>query len=879
MADVFISYSHADYDAADAVRGVLVSHGVDVWFDEPDQNAMAADLALPAGQTHWSVIADEILRAGLVLELATENWRASQYCRDEHEHAVALGKWIVTAAAPDLDELERLIGERREYVAAHARLLVLAGAHEEDGGGPEQGARRGVRARLTPPDGAREARTVLGAADPGAYGVTLTPELAEFAAVRLDAAAAARARVRRLVTGAVTGLAGIAAVSVIGLVIALFAEGAAVAASASASARQLLSASTVASNTVEGIGMAQRSFELVESDEADAAKRAAVIRDRRQRSIPLPAGEYLAAAWSPEGDVVVAATRAVAVRVDTVSGEVTALVALPGGPREQNLVVSAGGLAAFIATSDGVISVDFEAGTAESVRDATRVRLASDGTGIVWFGDANGIGSARIEGAAWTESRVRTPVVAGVDAIAVRGDRLDVVTSSAELIAFDVSSGHPVERARTALPGVESADRAPLDVALIRCGDAVHGVVDVGGAFIRSRFTWDAVSAASPEVRSGGLRGTVLLCDAEEVLETNPAWHLDAVADGGFAPLARDWSTHDLAVADPRHRRVAVVDDAGVLQVFSTATPTARSLTSASGRRPQAAVMLGNRVVALVDGDRFVDVWSEETVAMLPRPLEIMSGEIELLLQGQLVSTTCGVFSATAEGLVFTAPDGESRIVVELPSSRALYTLQASGDRVSVLWHGGTFAVSDACGQEVDTIALPTAASTYEVTLAAALSGDRATLARLSASGELSLSAADELDSSTVSVDTGQATTLAFLDVLPDGDLVSLVRGGPLTRWSPQLERVVAVDVGSNEPAGLRVIGDRLLVVTDTAEGAQTRIYDADGFALLEVLDGIWITSEPAATADGERFVGITRGAVAQGRIALVPRLDADAAG
>ncbi|HEY8589864.1 MAG TPA: toll/interleukin-1 receptor domain-containing protein, partial [Naasia sp.] len=85
MADIAISYAHADADAAQELRTLLVAAGHEVWMDDPGNDDVGQDVGIPVGREHWEVIRREFATAHLVIGVATAAWRRSAYCERERE--------------------------------------------------------------------------------------------------------------------------------------------------------------------------------------------------------------------------------------------------------------------------------------------------------------------------------------------------------------------------------------------------------------------------------------------------------------------------------------------------------------------------------------------------------------------------------------------------------------------------------------------------------------------------------------------------------------------------------------------------------------------------------------------------------------------------
>lgn len=865
MADVFLSYASEDVATANALRNALVERGIDVWMDKPDEGNRA-ELPLPAGQRHWPVIAGEILRAGLVFELATTTWQAKGYCQLEHDEAERLGKWVLADQAPDADRLADLVEERRTYVSAHARLLVLEATSQD----PEQPVSRltQLRSGLSLPRGARDAEVVLGA-DPAQFGVTLTDSLSEFAAAALVAAHSRRVRIRRLVAGIVSVLTATAIVATVALAFAIVAERRAVEADRAAQARRLLVSSSAAVNTAEGIGAARASLELVNSPEAETAELLAINRDRRQRTIPLLSGTYSAAAWSSEQDIIVAMTEWNALQIDVADGSVTASVGLPTQPREPGLVVAPDPSIAFAATDMGVVRVDFANDEARLIRPGVHMSLSSDGEGSVWFGDAEGLGHANVSSGIWDESSERTPVAGGVAALTVSGSHIDVVTGNADLLSFSIATGAPVEVARSALEGIEPGDQSVQEAYVIRCGDSVAGFSRKGGTLAYFRFAWLPDSGAAAETAKEGSGSISMACGWDD----RPLWgsstsSLQPIDPSAPIPHSRYRSSQDLIVADPRGSRFAVIDDEARLSIYSELDSAAGIYRSHREEMPQAAFLLGERPVALFGGERIVDILTGAQIAQLEMPIGSTSGVISMSWQSHVTGGDCGAFGPAQAGVQFISPDGEVRII---PTSQGTLLDSHFGGASStfITMRPGLAVATDECGLEPKEIPFSKVDTQLELAVAADLSADGEKIVTLSFGGDLAIRSVEDTEVVLHSAAT-QVVGQGFVLWLSDGRILVLTRDGRLSVWTPDLERIGVIDSGANVSWGMRVVGNRLLVVVDRDDSYDTDIYDLDSLAVVDRLERVWVTSPPVVVEGRQHWVGIS----ADARIVFVPRLD-----
>jgi hypothetical protein len=105
MADVFVSYSRQrDTEFVDALSAVLEAQGQSVWVDRED--------ILPSSA--WRPEIERAIRESHnVLFVIGPESIASQYCRTEFDHAIALNKRIVPLLAHEiLVESHRYFGSR-----------------------------------------------------------------------------------------------------------------------------------------------------------------------------------------------------------------------------------------------------------------------------------------------------------------------------------------------------------------------------------------------------------------------------------------------------------------------------------------------------------------------------------------------------------------------------------------------------------------------------------------------------------------------------------------------------------------------------------------------------------------------------------------------
>lgn len=281
LSDVAISYASAQREVANDILRRLEVAGRSVWIDELSRSGAAvSDINVPVGQQHWTVIAQALDDALLVLILDSPDWRRSEYCRREYAHAIARGKRVsVVSVAPrdeadgpplatfpvtGLDDLIERFDKSIDVVRAHDRLLRASLARRPDG-------RRKVWSPISRLVGDIE-RVSL--AREGA-GIRITDELRQFSSV---VQACARRR-RNVLTGSGAGLVGVV---ILLTVVALVARAAgidarrrAVHSAAEQSSLRLAQESNAAETTADRLAKAQQAVAASPTPAAVAAARTA----------------------------------------------------------------------------------------------------------------------------------------------------------------------------------------------------------------------------------------------------------------------------------------------------------------------------------------------------------------------------------------------------------------------------------------------------------------------------------------------------------------------------------------------------------------------------------------------------------------------------
>ena len=112
MADIFISYAHADRESAEHIAQVLEAAGFSVWWDR----------RIPAGRTWRSVLEEALQGMNCLIVLWSENSIKSTWVIEEAEEARRLGKKMLPVL---IDKINPPVGFRAIQAA---KLINWSGA-------------------------------------------------------------------------------------------------------------------------------------------------------------------------------------------------------------------------------------------------------------------------------------------------------------------------------------------------------------------------------------------------------------------------------------------------------------------------------------------------------------------------------------------------------------------------------------------------------------------------------------------------------------------------------------------------------------------------------------------------------------------------------
>jgi hypothetical protein len=104
---IFVSYAHADKDAVLPIVRALVAEGYRVWYDR----------GIQAGSSFPDYIADHVYGCSCLLMLASRSSLASDWCKNEVNYALDLGRPILPVYLEDV-ELPRALQMRLGTVQA-----------------------------------------------------------------------------------------------------------------------------------------------------------------------------------------------------------------------------------------------------------------------------------------------------------------------------------------------------------------------------------------------------------------------------------------------------------------------------------------------------------------------------------------------------------------------------------------------------------------------------------------------------------------------------------------------------------------------------------------------------------------------------------------
>ncbi len=353
MADVAISYSHRDSEAARRIESEITAGGRSVWLDAPsERSSYGSGITLPSGQNHWDVISREFLNASVIVVVATANWARSEYCRREYEFVREWGKWVVFINTPEQFVRAEPIGEPHTTVAGllaelgqhevlaetHARLVSSAMYGESSADGPTT-LRAGIIERTLKRSEAIDANSVVtGAAE--APWHCITPRVDQRIRELLDRDRAIRRRLRTFAVTAVATLTVCALAGVAAWAIALIANHDARTSADHAQSIALANRSASETSTLTAIQMAQRAVDLHRDSVSETALAVAKDRDNRLRTVPARADRYFGMTMAPVGERAAAASADFIVIFNRTTGVAETSFPAEVGPRFGSVLFS-----------------------------------------------------------------------------------------------------------------------------------------------------------------------------------------------------------------------------------------------------------------------------------------------------------------------------------------------------------------------------------------------------------------------------------------------------------------------------------------------------------------------------------------------------------
>ncbi|MFF0492538.1 TIR domain-containing protein [Nocardia sp. NPDC004068] len=649
MADVAISYSHADASAAAEVRSAVEAQGLSIWMDESGAALAAVEtIHLPSGQKHWDVITSEFAGADVVLMVDTPNWRESPYCQDEYRFLRQWGKWIVHVTPGDPEtytSFASALREHRSTIRAHTRLVQAALASAS---APAQSRVE----RLLNRSHVHDARRVLGISE--SREVSVSEELARFGRDVLERDRVIRAK---LVRAGVTSTAVLAVLALIGVAAWAVAEvnrHSAVRNANRSIALGLASESRSAKNTVSAVDLAMRADALQSSRETTEAVAQARARDARMRVVDIDKNPYVGAVWAPGGQTLVAYTNDEIFWLDGESGRVRERREVSGDLAHSSVVVSADGRdVAFVGEDDSLWTITSDPGSrAELIgRDITAV-ATGDGTSLWWSLSENGSGRI-VRGRFGAEKARGSDVYSGVAALALTVDdsrhSIDYVGVDGKVHSLLMDSGRAVE--------TESFDVGAVDLvngrygaAITRCGDNLFGIL-YGGTGLEYNIGYKAKSFNSLhgviEVLEGRSNGrTPPVCQPDgtamqgNILGSAPP---DSARAGGARPDIPKGAEDYVLAADPGGTRLAILTWQGQLYL-----PRGRHIASWPLENAVALLPL-QRDLALLNDGTILEVATKSVVGHVDLS-SIYAGTMSVVGDAAYILTGEGVFAVWADG-------------------------------------------------------------------------------------------------------------------------------------------------------------------------------------------------------------------------------------
>jgi hypothetical protein len=810
VAEIAISYAHADSSAAREVRRHLVDLGYTVWMDESGEDRAEVDaIGIPVGQAHWDVIAAEFRSAHVVVVLDTAHWEASAYCRREFDFCRAEGKWVHRLSSPD-DDLAALSGEiaaRARYVGAHARLLQripleggAAGPAVASGASGAPSTAGFWRANAD----AADAAIVLGGT-PADNGVRLTEALVDYATHALEHAHRVRRRLTRLATGVVAALAALALVAGFAWAFSGLASADAARSAAAAESRRLAAASESAAGTLDARRLADQAVELSSNPASRQAAALAATRQARSTVVEVEPRTYLGGSWAADSDVVVLYSIDTLVPVDLARGSSGPAVPVGRSIMAGSPVVSAAGDRVVVLTRSGgrLLLVDLAKGTTADLGLSGVTALSTSDGGDLWYAQGATLFRAGFpdEGTV-----IATPggtgsyhAGSGIRAVSVTDAGLiDLVTETGDLVSLRSDDSGALEPVGTLTITTEwTLDPDTVLAATVqRCGDSVYG------NYLRSvrglRFVTDPASGAVRTEQS--VRETRPVCGWQD-----DAWSMTVARGfpesftGAPAPLLPDGMRGAYPLDDPTRSRVGIVGaDSRVVVYREHGAVTGVPVTGV-----WTVVPLPGKTLVVRQSGEVADLATGAVTGSLDGVVSPMTVAVDGCLA--VVGTTSGLFTIDCGGTVAALEDERSADVGDrLRSVKAT----ASGDGFVVALDDEIWMLDDT-GAVVGAIDVPLDDDSDSLRDAELLPGGE-TVAVVTVLGSLF----------TVAVETGAvvarsdaplaASNNLTLTADSEGAVFVLAADGILRRFDSDLRMTGRLALGS-AASSLRSSGDRIV--------------------------------------------------------------------
>ncbi|MEV4241271.1 toll/interleukin-1 receptor domain-containing protein [Nocardia sp. NPDC049737] len=648
MADVAISYAHADAQITARVRAAIEAHRLSVWIDESGEDTSAAEsINLPPGQKHWDVITSEFVGADVVLVIDTVNWRQSEYCQDEYRFLRDWGKWVVHVAPEDPHTYSAFVAtlrEQRATIRAHTRLVQAARASAS---APIQSRAERILNRSH----AHDARRVL---EPNErQEVSVSDELAKFAGEALDRDRAVR---RKLIRAGMIGTAVLAVLALIGVLTWTFAEAKKRSAEHNADrsiALNLASESRNEENSFRAVDLATQAHARQPSRETSEALAQATARDSRMRVVPIDKQPYKGAVWAPGGRTLVAYTNSEIYWLDGETGRVQARRDAVDDIVNGAVVASADGRTVAFVASDAlwVITSNLD-DKLEFVSPNVVAVATGNGTDLWWAWSLHGAGGI-MRGTFETSEPHGSEVFKGTPALSF------TVDSDRGLVDYVGTDGkvHSLRGDQDGLAEYASFDVVTLDVpegrygaTITRCGDNLFGIF-YGGAGIHFTLGYGAKTFSSVqgkievvEKRSNGKTPPVCQPDGSAVQSNYlGSQRPDTVRAVDPRPDIPEGAEVYVLAADPGGTRLAVLTWQGQLYL-----PGHDHISSWPVENAVTLLPLSRDLAILGDG-AVVDAATRDVVGKISSQ-QVYSSTLSIIGDTAYVLTGEGVIAIRADG-------------------------------------------------------------------------------------------------------------------------------------------------------------------------------------------------------------------------------------